>query len=47
MLNLIIFIICALAAVYWAIVGNVDKVLLEVALALLNLPGIMMWMHDN
>lgn len=42
-MNFIACVVCALCAIYWAIVGDVGMVLIELVLAMINLPYAIMW----
>lgn len=45
-MNLIAFIICVAAAIYHGYLGNMGWVVIESALALLNLPFAIKWIRD-
>ena len=46
MLNFIVFVICAVAAIWQGINGNSQICLIEIALALINLPFTIKWLKE-
>ena len=47
MVALFAFIICIMYAIYWAIAGNVALFLLDLILALINVPIMVEWLQEK
>ena len=46
LMNFIAFVVCAVAAIYQGVNGNLGSCLLDIALALINLPYAIKWLKE-
>lgn len=46
LMNFIAFVVCAVTAIYQGVNGNLGSCLLDIALALINLPYTIKWLKE-